>query len=562
MNSWKSLLGISSVLASTRRGYDFKRKLTNPRCGECNFINTTGHAIMSSATPNLSKMDKKYNCNSAVIANMNSGEEIDVDVYINGSSEPCEKIPIFITENERQLFDLLLKCTEYHGLKAELRVAGGWVRDKILNKTSDDIDIALDIMTGVEFCEYLNKFTSDNLGFQKSVGVVKRRPEQSKHLETATLNILGFDIDFVNLRCEDYAADSRIPIMRIGTPKEDANRRDFTINSLFYNITKNCLEDWTGLGISDLRSNIIRACGAAAETFSDDPLRVIRAIRFSSRFSYKLDDEIINAINDKLLNELLVKVWIDRHGSPIVQVTRPRIAQELVHMLARENIAQAFDMLHSFKILGMLMRDGDQQPTDSIIKQGNDMIQALSETFCEISDTNLAMKYTYLGALIYYFKEEKYSPKQTLVERVIKDNMKLPTKHANSALAIAKGVDMYHALYPDIDKVQLGLAMRFLGPLWKESLLLSTCVPLNGNKLGVPFYHQVMAKVDSESLEQVLTLKAPITGDELKRVLPKIRVGPEFKSALDFQVENLIAQPDLEKDMLEQMLKQHFVKYC
>jgi tRNA nucleotidyltransferase (CCA-adding enzyme) len=81
-----------------------------------------------------------------------------------------------------------------------------------------------------------------------SVGVIKSNPDQSKHLETATLRVMGFELDFVNLRAEEYT-DTRIPMMRIGTALEDAMRRDLTINALFYNLNRRTVEDFTGQGI-------------------------------------------------------------------------------------------------------------------------------------------------------------------------------------------------------------------------------------------------------------------------------------------------------------------------
>ena len=74
----------------------------------------------------------------------------------------------------------------------------------------------------------------------------------SKHLETATIRVEGQMIDLVNLRSETYTADSRVPTIEFGTPSEDAYRRDLTINSMFYNINDEKIEDWTGHGISDL----------------------------------------------------------------------------------------------------------------------------------------------------------------------------------------------------------------------------------------------------------------------------------------------------------------------
>ena len=83
-------------------------------------------------------------------------------------------------------------------------------------------------------------------GHASAVGIIRSNPEQSKHLETATMKLLGESIDFVHLRAETYSADSRIPSIELGSPSEDAFRRDFTVNSLFYDIRKRRIE--VGLG--------------------------------------------------------------------------------------------------------------------------------------------------------------------------------------------------------------------------------------------------------------------------------------------------------------------------
>jgi tRNA nucleotidyltransferase (CCA-adding enzyme) len=126
-------------------------------------------------------------------------------------------------------------------------VAGGWVRDKLMGKESDDIDIALDDMFGEEFAEMIRqKIYQDDVAAGKidpskqkegkNYGVIKANSDKSKHLETAVIKVQGVFIDLVNLRSEEYAEDSRVPIVKIGTPEQDAVRRDLTINSLFYNI--------------------------------------------------------------------------------------------------------------------------------------------------------------------------------------------------------------------------------------------------------------------------------------------------------------------------------------
>jgi len=129
-----------------------------------------------------------------------------------------------------------------------------------------------------------------------SVGKVAANPEQSKHLETGTTRIMGLECDFVGLRSETYT-DSRIPDqVQLGTPEEDALRRDLTINSLFYNVHTRQIEDYTGRGLSDLASRVARTPLPPKQTFEDDPLRVLRCIRFASRFDLSIAEEVTDAI--------------------------------------------------------------------------------------------------------------------------------------------------------------------------------------------------------------------------------------------------------------------------
>ncbi|KAJ2382880.1 CCA tRNA nucleotidyltransferase, mitochondrial, partial [Coemansia sp. RSA 2603] len=113
-----------------------------------------------------------------------------------------------------------------------LRIAGGWVRDKLLGLPSHDIDIAVDHMSGYDLAQHVAQHLETSGQAPRSVAKIASNPERSKHLETATTVILGQAVDFVNLRSETYNADSRIPHITYGTPLEDAMRRDITINAL------------------------------------------------------------------------------------------------------------------------------------------------------------------------------------------------------------------------------------------------------------------------------------------------------------------------------------------
>jgi len=189
---------------------------------------------------------------------------------------------IKLTHPERRLQDLLVAAAAAWPRKPKqtesltVRFAGGWVCDKLLACENVDIDVAVDIATGVQFALHIESYLTAN-SLQPSelfhYNTINRNVEQSKHLETATVHFMGLDLHFVNLRSEEYVEHSRIPeTMRFGTPKEDAERRDLTINSLFYNLHTESVEDFTGMGEGDIKNGIIRTPLDPMTTFMDDPL--------------------------------------------------------------------------------------------------------------------------------------------------------------------------------------------------------------------------------------------------------------------------------------------------
>jgi tRNA nucleotidyltransferase (CCA-adding enzyme) len=265
---------------------------------------------------------------------------------------------IDITDDESHLFELLTHVREECDISSTLRVAGGWVRDKLLStpefqrrdqkgerltskfqKPSPqgsmgrqgskilqeedhqpvDIDIALDDMLGREFADHLNDYLQEHGQKTVSVGVVLKNPEKSKHLETATMKVGSFWVDFVNLRAEEYTQDSRIPdLMRIGSPSEDAFRRDLTINALFYNINTGQVEDWTGRGFHDLKRGVVATPLAPLTTLLDDPLRVLRSVRFAARLRFAMDDALVEAaMNERVRDALDEKVSRERIGCEV-----------------------------------------------------------------------------------------------------------------------------------------------------------------------------------------------------------------------------------------------------
>lgn len=237
---------------------------------------------------------------------------------------------INLTDREEALRQLLLDVSTYFAKTSgepipQLRFTGGWVRDKLLGITSKDIDISISSMTGYRFGEVMKEFLdsqSNRAKYDQSIvgklNKIEANPEKSKHLETVTTRILGFEIDLVNLRKEVYVDESRNPMMEFGTPEDDANRRDATVNALFYNLQTSEVEDFTGRGLHDMQLKLLKTPLSPHQTFKDDPLRILRCIRFASRLGYRIDPKDEEAMGDGSIKEALqVKISRERVGIEI-----------------------------------------------------------------------------------------------------------------------------------------------------------------------------------------------------------------------------------------------------
>lgn len=267
-------------------------------------------------------------------------------------------VSIALTAREQKLRDLLVDVAAFIDGSAErrgsaplvLRWAGGWVRDRLLGRASHDMDTAIDTMTGYAFAQQMQAFCAveanaarHGMGPQDlgSLHKVEANPDKSKHLETATVRILDMEVDFVNLRRETYTADSRNPQVEFGTPLEDALRRDATVNALFYNLQTGCVEDLTG-GLADMRAGLIRTPLEPLQTFADDPLRVLRLVRFASRLQFRIDPAAEAVMADPaVLSALRRKISRERVGTEIEKMLRGQHPQDALALIDRLQLYHA-----------------------------------------------------------------------------------------------------------------------------------------------------------------------------------------------------------------------------
>ncbi|KAK8052531.1 CCA tRNA nucleotidyltransferase- mitochondrial [Apiospora rasikravindrae] len=270
---------------------------------------------------------------------------------IRKMAQPTATTTIELTPKEEKLKSLLLEVARHVDETQEgrdpvvLRWAGGWVRDKLLGIQSHDIDTAINVMTGAHFSAEIvalckipemvekHNVTETDIG---NLHKIAANPEKSKHLETTTIKLFDFDVDFVNLRKETYTDDSRNPQVEFGTAEEDALRRDATVNALFYNLNTGKVEDFTG-GLADMDNKLIKTPLDPFQTFMDDPLRVLRLVRFASRLQFTIDPDAEKVMGDsKVMQALRLKISRERVGVEVEKMLKgdyPSDALERINTL-------------------------------------------------------------------------------------------------------------------------------------------------------------------------------------------------------------------------------------
>jgi len=223
-------------------------------------------------------------------------------------------------------------------LKMEAFVVGGFVRDKILNRPCMDIDIVCLGDANELASELSNQYAS--------------QPKVSwfKNYGTAHVRIGEYDVEFVGARKESYLQHSRNPIVEAGTLQDDQERRDFTINALAFSVdslqltvnsqlsTVNLIDPFNGMG--DLKNKIIRTPLSPEKTFSDDPLRMMRAIRFASQLNFSIDSNTLLGIHDSA----------DR----ISIISQERITDELNKILMSDKPSIGLDLLYTSGLLKLI----------------------------------------------------------------------------------------------------------------------------------------------------------------------------------------------------------------
>ena len=237
---------------------------------------------------------------------------------------------IYITALSKPVFKIVAKASSM--LNMDSYVIGGYVRDLILNRSnSKDIDIVT-VGSGIDLAK-------------KVSNLIPERPKVSvfKNYGTAMLKTDGIELEFVGARKESYQKNSRNPAVEKGTLKDDQNRRDFSINAMALSLNKSnfgeLLDPFNG--INDLKNKIIRTPLDPDITFSDDPLRMLRAIRFATQLQFRIEDQSFKSI--------------EKNAKRITIISTERIVDELHKILASPKPSIGFSILNKVNLLPLIL---------------------------------------------------------------------------------------------------------------------------------------------------------------------------------------------------------------
>ena len=440
----------------------------------------------------------------------------------------------------------------------ECYVIGGWVRDLLLHRPSKDIDVVV-VGSGISLAEAVAK----RLGKGAHLSVFKTYgTAQVKKGET--------ELEFVGARRESYKHDSRNPIVENGTLEEDQNRRDFTINALAICLNKSrfgeLLDPFNG--IDDLQECTIRTPLDPDITFSDDPLRMMRGIRFASQLGFYLAPETFDAIS--------------RNRERIRIITKERIADELNKIMLSRRPSVGWKLLDKTGLLqiifpeladlkGVETKDGrghkdvflhTLQVLDNVAKESDNLWLRWAALLHDIGKPKSKQWEAGIG---WTFRNHNYLGAR-MIPHIFK-KMKLPQNEKMDY--VVKLVDLHMRPINLIEDTVTDSAVRRLlfeaGDDIDDLMLLCNADITSKNEDKVRRFHQnyelVRQKmVELEEKDRIRNFQPPVRGEEIMQLLglePSSLVG-ELKSAIKDAILDGIIPNEYEaaKEYLMQLAKE------
>ena len=408
--------------------------------------------------------------------------------------------------SDSELLELLKRAAAEAHVRAW--VVGGYVRDKLLGRRHPNPDVVVEEGGGERMAETFAELAH------------ARRPAIFERFGTAQVVVPGHDVEFVSARAESYARDSRKPVVRPATLEEDLKRRDFTVNTLLMDFDGNVI-DPLGAGRADLEARILRTPAPPEQTFNDDPLRMLRAIRFAAELGFELAADIPPAM----------RAMRSRLAYPVI--SPERVADELRKMLVSERPRRAIELLDEGGLLGVVLPE--VEATKGVAQGGFHSHDVYGHTVRAVEATrpDLLLR---LAALFH----DVGKPSTATADGAFTGHEEVGAKLASEALTrlrfAQRDIDVIVRL------VRLHLRPVYYGSEWKDGAVrrlardagdeLDRLVALARADLAASAYpHPEKLDELQRRLEQVMSerpsrLRPPVDGADIMRVL-NLPAGPE-----------------------------------
>ena len=392
---------------------------------------------------------------------------------------------------------------------------GGCVRDKHLKMEIKDIDLVVDLPNGgIELAKYLesNSFTKGSIVVYENYGTVMFRLKDFPDIE----------LEAVQTRKEDYHdAKTRNPVTCFGTIQEDCHRRDFTINALYYNISEGREYDFNGSSLKDLEEMRIDTCGDPDIIFDEDPLRILRAVRFSSKLRYSISER--------------TKVGIRRHKGRLDIISQERITDEINKILSGPYPEVGIELLHTLELCEIVLPEMAEILTYDL----HEVVKTM-RNIRVYADNDKLDQLTMMLTYISY----KVNP---LIFREAMRRMRYSTNMIDRVFLLASLLGK--AVF--VSELRSMVQMRELGYLTKNEdnyrMLLAIVEAMN----------YIWPKMKTDYPSQMFGYTLPVNGDDIMEIL-QIGPGPKIKEIQEDLIHDAFVNPDLSREDYINLIKIRF----
>lgn len=443
-------------------------------------------------------------------------------------------------EKIKKLVKLIQESIKGTAFENHVFLVGGCVRDLLLKIPCKDVDICVDIKNGgMLFANYMAMkhqcyVAGTNPVVFESYGTAKFQLYKNEELK-------DIEIECVQTRKEQYHKESRNPDTVYGTIQEDAKRRDLTINSLYYNISTEKVHDYNN-GLDDLVNQVIKTPTDPDITFNDDPLRILRVIRFSTRFGWGIEKN----------------TWLGmvKNAHRIKIISQERISDEISKILLCEKPSIGIRKMYYCGILHRVMPD--IYDTTYAFESKNPMVSTFDHTMNVVDtvqpylENRLAALFHDVGRII-TGRRRDVNPDKFSAEVAADDlkAMKFPNyviKTVETAIKFHRGFAVYaDGVLPPDKKIR-----KFINLTGED--LGATVDLMNANNLHCTYDKKKRQVLDilnrieeMEDAEKAANVKLPINGNDIMKEF-KIKGGPNIGILLEAVKDAYFENPNMTKD--------------